>query len=195
MQQLLLRRFFCRSISLGFGLFLLSGCAGFNSGLNQSTPRYNKDPSSNTEFDELLAFGNNMALSPTSSRAKMCRSLMKYPRGDTGNGIWLRLMVGRLLSDACGNIPRILDGVKSIPPSSLDLRTQKLVNIDTEALMRLNSMPRRLVVKQSKQKPAPSQVESKPAKVSNSHETRLLREKLEAIRTMEKQMDESDTPE
>jgi len=101
-------------------------------------------------------------------------------------------MVGRLLSDACGDIPAILDGVDSIPYASLsDERMQKLVAIDKEILKRMQNVPKKSGSVERKAKKAQSVPESKQTKGSNNNETRLLREKLEAIRSMEKHLDES----
>jgi hypothetical protein len=101
-------------------------------------------------------------------------------------------MVGRLLSDACGEIPRILDGVASIPPRSLnDERMQRFVAINTEALKRLNNQSRKLGSLERKQKTVQNVLESKDSTGSKKDENRLLREKLEAIRAMEKHLDES----
>ena len=166
---------------------VLSGCADFNAGWNGYPGRYN-DSYAQSDFDELLAFGANMSKMSPASRAEMCRCLLKRQKNSPTPGIKLHLMVGRLLSDACGDIPRILDGLASIPPRNLvDERMLRLVNIDTEALKHLHSASR----KPSKQKTAQSVHESKDADASNNNETRLLREKLEAIRSMEKHLDES----
>ena len=101
-------------------------------------------------------------------------------------------MVGRLLSDACGDIPRILEGVGSIPPGNLaDERMQRLVAINTEALKRLQNVSRKVGTLERKQKSVQTVLESKDENVSKKNETRLLREKLEAIRSMEKHLDES----
>jgi len=107
-------------------------------------------------------------------------------------------MVGRLLSDACGEIPRILDDVASISPRSLyDERMQRFVAINTEALKRLQNVSRKVGSLERKQKTVKSVQESKDSTgpkdstESKNDETRLLREKLEAIRSMEKHLDES----
>ncbi|HEY8037602.1 MAG TPA: hypothetical protein VIF37_18640 [Methylobacter sp.] len=177
-----------RNTSLALSLLLLSGCAEFNAG--DSDP-YN-DPYAQSDFDELLAFGANMAKISPSSRTEVCRTLLKRQKNPPGAGIHLHLMVGRLLSDTCGDIPRILDGISSIPPANLrDERMQRLVAIHTEALKRLQNAPRKTGTPERKQKQAQSAQESKDASGSNKNETRLLREKLEAIRSMEKHLDES----
>jgi hypothetical protein len=179
---------FIRNISLALSLLLLAGCAQLYSGYSE---RYN-DPYAQSDFDELLGFGANMAEIPPSSRTKICRTLLKRQKDSHGAGIQLYLMVGRLLSDACGEIPRILDGVASIPPGSLsDERMQRLVAINTETLKRMNNQSRKLGSLERKQKTVESVLESKDANGSKKNETRLLREKLEAIRSMEKHLDES----
>jgi hypothetical protein len=179
-------------LGLALSFLVLTGCAELNSGWNGYPERYN-DPYAQSNFDELLAFGANTAKMPPSSRAKTCRTLLKRQNNNSSDpGIQLHLMVGRLLSDACGEIPRILDGVASIPTARLyDERLQRLVAINTEALKRMNNMSKKVGSMERKQKTVQSVLESKDTNGSKKNETRLLREKLDAIRTMEKHLDES----
>jgi hypothetical protein len=181
-----------RLISPALILLLMTGCAQFDAGFNDRfSGRYN-DPYAQSDFDELLGFGANMANMPASSRAELCRSLLKRQKGPQDVGIQLHLMVGRLLSDACGAIPKILDGVGSISSRYLsDERLKRFVSINTEALKRMNTVARKLGSLESKQKKVETVLESKDSKGSKKDESRLLREKLEAIRSMEKQLDES----
>jgi hypothetical protein len=180
-----------RIISLALSLLLLAGCAEFNSGWYEQPDHY-YDSYAQSDFDELLDFGANMAKISSSSRAEICRTLLKRQKNSSGAAIKLHLMIGRLLSDTCGEIPKILDGVASIPPGSLsNERMQRLVAINTEALKRMYNMSRKLGSLERKQKTVQSVLESKPVTGSKNNETRLLREKLEAIRSMEKHLDES----
>ncbi|WP_027147807.1 hypothetical protein [Methylobacter tundripaludum] len=180
-----------RNTGLALSLLLLAGCADFNAGYNGYPNQYN-DPYAQSDFDELLAFGANMAKISPSSRAEVCRTLLKRQKNPPGAGIHLHLMVGRLLSDTCGEIPRILDGINAIPPGSLpDERMQRLVAIHTEALKRLQNVSRKPATLEHKQKTVQSVPESKDTPESKKDENRLLREKLEAIRSMEKHLDES----
>ena len=182
-----------RILSLALSLWLLAGCAEFNSGWDGYSDPYN-DPYAQSDFDKLLAFGANMAKIPPSARAKVCRTLLNHPKNPPGAGILLHMMIGRLLSDTCGDIPRILDGVGSIPPGSLyDERMQRLVAINTEALKRMQNVSKKPGSPERKQKPVQSVPESKDTNGSKKNETRLLREKLEAIRSMEKHLDESES--
>jgi hypothetical protein len=177
-----------RNISLALSLLLLTGCAQMYPAYPD---RYN-DPYAQSDFDELLAFGANMSKIPASSRTEVCRTLLKRQKNPPGPGIYLHLMVGRLLSDSCGEIPRILDGLNSIPPGSLfDDRMQKLVAIHTEALKRLQNVSRKIGSLEHKQKTVQSVLESKDTSGSKKNEAQLLREKLEAIRSMEKHLDET----
>jgi len=147
-----------------------------------------------------------MANIPSLSRSEVCSTLLKRQKDYPGTGIELHLMIGRLFSDSCGDIPEILKGVDSIPPGSLsDAGVQKLVSIYTEALKRLQAVSAKLDSLERKHKTLQSILESK--KVSGTkknankskkntgepknNETQLLREKLEAIRSMEKHLDES----
>lgn len=182
-------------INMALTLFLMTGCAEFDSGLKSSFATPYEDPYAQSDLDELLNFGANMSNIPASSRAEVCRLLVKRQKTSTEPGIQLHLMIGRLLSDTCGDIPKILDGVAAIPAKNLfDDRVQKLVAIHTEALKRMKSVPRKLGSLERKQKSVQTVLEPKESKDSNGSkkdEARLLREKLEAIRSMEKQLDES----
>lgn len=188
-----------RKISLSLSLLLLTGCADFNAGWNGTPNPYSSDPYTQSDFDELLAFGANMANIPASSRAEVCRILLNRQNGSQGPGVWLHLMVGRLLSDSCGEITRILDGIRAIPPGSLsDQRLQKLVDLHAETLKRMNTVSRKSATVSRKSKAAKSVQEAKDLSApkntpeAQNDEARLLREKLEAIRSMEKHLDESD---
>ena len=202
-----------QKISLLLSLLLLAGCARFNFGWNEDSGNYD-DPYTQSSFDELLAFGANMANIPPLSRSEVCSTLLKRQKDYPGTtGIELHLMVGRLFSDTCGDIPEILKGVGSIPPENLsDEKVQKLVSIYTEALKRSHAASIKLSSLERKQKKLQSVLESKNVSrskknttiskktedeskktedESKKNETQLLREKLEAIRSMEKHLDES----
>jgi hypothetical protein len=184
---------FIRNIGLVLGFLFMAGCAEFNSGWEGNPGSY-RAPYTHTQsdFDELLGFGANMAKISPSSRAEVCRTLLKRQKKPPGIEVYLHLMLGRLLSDACGDIPRILEGVGSIPPASLsDERMQRLVAINTEVLKRLQNVSRKVGTLERKQKSVQSVLESKDENASKKNETRLLREKLGAIRSMEKHLDES----
>ncbi|MFI3184545.1 MAG: hypothetical protein QX198_01025 [Methylococcaceae bacterium] len=196
--QLLMSFHAMRNISLSFSLLLMVGCAQLGSGLNEGyTSRY-QEPYVSSDFDELLAFGANMARISTAARADVCHTLLKPQKTPPGADIHLHLMVARLLSDACGDIPTILEGVASIPPESIaDQRMQRLIAIDTETLKRLQNTSKKIVTLERKQKTSQSMLDSKEVaasknvKGSKKNEANLLREKLEAIRSMEKHLDES----
>jgi hypothetical protein len=179
-------------ISLALILLQIGGCAMFDSALsgNRFATRYNA-PYTQSDLDELLSFGANMANLPASSRVKVCRLLLKR-QNEPEPGIQLHLMIGRLLTDACGEIPKILDRVASIPAAKLfDQRVQRLVSIHMETLKRMKNVSRRAGTWKGQQKPFQPALESNDSKESKSDENHLLREKLEAIRSMEKQLDES----
>jgi hypothetical protein len=183
-----------RLISLASVLMLMTGCAQLNSGMRGGFLNSYSDPYARSDYEELLTFGDNMAHMSASSRADMCRTLVKRQKGSRDPGVQLHLMVGRLLSDSCGSISKVLRGVDTIPPGYLsDSRLQRFVSINTEALKRMNSGPRRSGSAESRQKKSQTVLESNDSKGSRKDENRLLREKLEAIRSMEKQMDESES--
>lgn len=186
-----------RYIGLTLTLALMSGCTQTHSGYWQDrfTSHFNNDPYTQIDVDELLSFGANMANVQAASRAELCKSLLMRQKNSEDAGIRLHLMVGRLLSDDCGSIPSILDGVRAIPTDYLsDARLQRLVSIHTEALKRMDrGQEKRSTIQHNsrKTKPLTKSKDSKETKPTNQDENRLLREKLEAIRSMEKQLDES----
>ncbi|MDD5036896.1 MAG: hypothetical protein PHE55_19395 [Methylococcaceae bacterium] len=172
-------------------LILLSGCAQFNAGWHGRSARY-PDAYANADLDELLSFGSDFANKTGSARAEECRAMRNRQKESPGVGIQLHLLTGRLLSDACGDTSRILDGVDSLGEKNLpDERVRQLVSVQTETLKRLGS--RKPVVSERKQKAVqtPSASESKEPKESKKGETKLLRDKLEAIRSIERKLDET----
>lgn len=173
-------------------LTLLNGCALFETEVKENPVIPDIVPIVRSELDELLEFGADMAGKPSPVRADQCRSLLKRQKESPDTRIQLQLMVGRLLSDACGDIPKIIDGVAAIPKEKLtDDKLQNLLTIQMEALKVLNTQSKKLGTLERKQKNLQTLIESKEHGVSKSEESRLLREKLKAIRTMEKQLDES----
>jgi hypothetical protein len=187
-----------RHIGLTLTLALMSGCTQTHSGYWQDrfTSHFNNDPYTQIDVDELLSFGANMANVQAASRAELCKSLLMRQKNSEDAGIQLHLMVGRLLSDDCGSIPSVLEGIRAIPTDYLsDPRLQRLVSIHTEALKRMDrgGQGKRSTIQHNsrKTKPLSKSKEPKETKPTNQDENRLLREKLEAIRSMEKQLDES----
>ncbi len=192
MQNLpLILSFLKRNLALTLGFLLLSGCAQVNPGLDQSPPPPN-EPAVQSDFDQTLAFGAYMAKSSPASRVEICRSLLKRQKDSPDSETQLHLMVGRLLSDACGDVTKILEGINALPPELLtEERMQKMVTIQTEALKRLLPAPKKSGGSDRKQKTDKSGSDQKETAGSKKNETNLLREKLEAIRSMEKHLDES----
>lgn len=171
-----------------------SGCARYNNTYNNAPPPP-YDPYAQIDFDDLLNFSANMAGISASARSDICRTLLKSDKGPSDISVQLHLLEGRLFSEDCGDIASILDAVAAMPPGSLrDERAQKLITIHSEALKRLNSQPRKIgstVERKSKTTPASATPETKEIPGAKKDEARLLREKLEAIRSMEKQLDET----
>lgn len=169
---------------------LLSGCAELSPGWNRYRPNY-PNSASQLDFDELLTFGNNLANSTSSARTKICRTLLKHQKATRDPSVTLHLMVARLLSDSCGDITRLIEDVRAIPTSSLpDTRFEKLIAIDVETLKRMNGQTKKTVSLECRQKSNSAVGMPKNSHGNNKSENNLLREKLEAIRAMEKKMDE-----
>jgi len=182
------------SLILLFGLML--GCAKMNADWRgKFSGDRRTDTYAQSDLNELLSFGEDFSNQSSARRADICRTLLNRQKEAPGEGVQLHLMMGRLLSDACGDIPKIVAGVESIPPRNLpDDPVRSLVAIQTEALKRMNHASRRLGAFEHKQKSVQVVLESKEPKESKGakkDEARLLREKLEAIRAMEKKLDET----
>lgn len=189
MKPLFLRAKICLLI----GLLYANGCARYND-TNSSPPPPPYDPYAQINFEDLLNFSANMAGISASARSEICRTLLKTGKSSTDISVQLQLLIGRLFSEDCGDSRTILEAVAAIPPGNLrDERAQKLVNIHSEALKRLGSQqPRKSgVERKPKSAAAPLESKEKEAAGSKKDDARLLREKLEAIRSMEKQLDES----
>jgi len=175
---------------------LVSGCALINPEEDKDIPLPAPPPKpiEKSQFDELLDFAANFAGMPATPRTETCRALLKNQKEHPGPQIQLRLLVGRLYSDNCGEISKILEGVAALPAETVaEDRLQKLVTTYKEALKRMMTSAKKINVLERKQKAVETEsaLEPKPvAKEPKNGESSLLRDKLEAIRSMEKQLDE-----
>lgn len=172
--------------------FILSGCAELDTppvNINDQTP----DAYTSSNVDKLLDFGASMSEMSQASKSDLCKSLLSTQGLLYSDDIQLQLMVGRLLSDDCGNIPKLLEGIQAINPIyRSDERLQKLIAIDTQVLLRIHNQSKKIAAtKQKSKKLKPAQESKESVSETNPNETHLLREKLEAIRSLEKKMDES----
>ena len=203
-------RFPGRSIGFVLLLFLLlAGCAHVKPDAQaQPSEGPPDDPYARSDLDGLLGFGSGLDGQTPSSRAEVCRALLKRqqepPPPAAQTGILLHLMTARLFSNACGDIPKILDGVDAIPVADIsDGRVRQWVAVQTQALKRVDSLSKRLGTLEHKQEQSPrhghasgpkgskSPNKSKSAKPSKHGESRALRDKLESIRYMEMRLDET----
>lgn len=168
---------------------IATGCA---EQMTHSEPVIAAPPPARSDFDDLLEFGANMAAMPTANRVEVCRSLQKRGKDTLDQRVPLQLMIGRLVSDACGDIGKILDSVGKLTLN--DPQLQKLVAIDSEALRQIDTGSRKRSSAERKSKKAKGAAEAKEESPASKDEAQLLREKLEAIRSMEKQLDETSAP-
>jgi hypothetical protein len=179
-------------------LLLMAGCAQVKPDQGQPGEKRPEDAYARSDLDELLDFGASLGSKPAPARAEVCRALLNRQREVPGTGVQGHVLTARLLSDACDDIPKILEGVDAIPLDGLpDERVRRLVSAQREALKRLQGLSKKLAVLEHKQKSLQSLLESKVAKTpskardAKDGEARLLRNKLEAIRAMEQKMDET----
>ena len=169
---------------------LLAGCVPYNSRWS-GYRSYHASRHSNVYFDDLLDFSANMAKISPSARAKVCRTLTQQG-ASPGTKRKLYRMSGRLFSGTCGDIASILADVAAIPSAKIsDERLRKLIAIQSEALRSLQYETAVQDYMERNPKPAVPVPKRKQRvqKTPSNDEARLLREKLEAIRAMEKQLD------
>lgn len=182
--------FFNRSVVCLTLAWLFSGCAEFTA-TTENTPISQPEPFSPVSVDKLLDFGARMSAMPDSEKIELCQSLLTTHQLLSSDDVQLQLMVGRLLCDACGDIPKILEGVKAISPNyGFDEKLQKFISIHSQTLRRIHNQAIKPIAIKQKTKKSKSLTESKE-NTEKPTENHLLREKLEAIRSMEKQLDES----
>ena len=180
-----------QKIAITVMLSLLNACAQFETE-PVPVPECYTPPRVQSDLEKLLAFGAGMAHMPPSARVEVCESLLKRQKELPDNMIRLQLMLARSLSDACGDVHRVLEQVESIPVESLqDEALRQYVAVQKESMKTMQTVAKKLGTLERKQKKFQSVLDSKESVEPKANETRLLREKLEAIRTMEKQLDES----
>lgn len=152
-------------------LMSLGGCGGNY----YSRDRYYGSDS--VDVDDLLRFQASFADKSPVARAEECRRMLKYQKQSPKPDWILRLMIGRPLSESCGEpawLVRKFEALRS--KRYLGRMTEGLANYQIKVLQRLCSSGRT----------EKDETTIKPSK----NDAKLLRDKLEAIRTMEKAMDE-----
>lgn len=171
---------------------ILAGCASFKTGEAEVVPECQTPPKTASKFDNLLIFAHDLSKMPSAARTVQCHNLVKQQKEAPNTDTLLQLMVGRTLSDACGDTGKLLDQLAALPATSLEDETlRQFVAVEQEALKNILSATKKLNSQDKKKKKAQVGSENKESTDSVSNETRLLREKLDAIRSMEKQLDGS----
>jgi hypothetical protein len=156
---------------------LLSACGG---GYYDYPGRYG---GGGVDIDDLLAFQADFARKSAAARAEECRWLVKRQQASPQLEWTLRLMIGRPLSESCGDPGRLVRSYESLSARHrLDRRSEGLGDYQAKVLQRLNYGGRR--------EAAADHADKNTAK-GGKDESKLLREKLEAIRAIERGMDES----
>jgi len=147
------------------------------------------------DSETLLDFSLAVSKLPSSTQADLCRSLLKRQKGMPNIDTQVQILVGRLFSEVCGDAPKILESVAANPNfDQFDEPSQKLIAVYSSILKRMQLFSKKLAVLERKQKSLQNNADGKNSKIpkSSQEESQLLRDKLEAIRSMEKQLDEAD---
>lgn len=170
-------------------LILLSGCAELNVSSTEPDTKPNISLAVKSEIDPLLEFGASMAKMSPTARDETCVALVKSQKtGNPSSDVLFRLLMGRLLSDSCGDSRKLLEAVAKVPVS--DEQLNRLILIEAEALKHTISATKKSTAER-KGKSTSLNADTKANKDSKDSETKLLREKLEAIRSLEKRLDDS----
>jgi hypothetical protein len=176
-------------IALRLTLILITGCAELNVAPVEPEPTPIASLAVKSEIDTFLEFGASMAKMTPAARDETCAGLVKSQKnGNAASDVLLRLLMGRLLSDSCGDSRKLLDAVGKL--NLADEQLNRLILIESEALKRSLSVTKKSSAER-KGKSSSSNTEAKANKDSKDNETKLLREKLEAIRSLEKRLDDS----
>lgn len=170
--------------------FLLGGCAGHRFGFPSGT-RGDESPN----VGELVNFQVDFAAKSPADRVKECRALRKK-QGAKPEARWLlRLMIGRALSEGCGEPAALLRAYDALAGQrSLEQPVAGMAAYQAEVLKRVGRPARQAVPTGRKSRDETVQPAGKdkaePTPPAAKDEAKLLREKLDAIRSMEKKMDE-----
>lgn len=180
---------------LSLSLSILAGCAGLDANQRQPLPECVNTTPPPSEFDELFAFQAGMAEIPAASRTEICRTLLQSQKQAPDFTVQLKLIAGRVLSDSCGDLAKTLEAVANLPPEKLgDQRLRRFVAVNKETLAHMLELSKKLGSLERKQKKLRNVFDNKDANAtprSDDTTSTLLREKLDAIRSMEKQLDET----
>jgi hypothetical protein len=196
---------------------LLSGCADMRPTWTEPSLARPDRYYARSDLEEILRFGADMARKSPSSRAEECQSLLKQFQVAPGTGVRLHLLTGRLLSDACGDVRKVIAAADEIPPAALrDPLLRWLVAAQVETLKRqVGNATRKphVVERRYRSAPAPAKgsgasQKTKPGLVATppprpesvpspkkeepagaKGEAKVLRDKLEAIRDLERKLD------
>jgi hypothetical protein len=150
-------------------------------------PYERNDISVDITSDELLRFGANLAQAPLAERKSICRDLLKRERARADLGLELHLMVGRTLSRSCGDVATVLKWVSAIPSDRIpEDRLRWLIARDSAVLKEMQRLGR--ATSQVSRTRKVSRAQCPPAQ-PQQEETVKLRQKLEEIRAIERQLD------
>lgn len=180
---------------LSLSLSLLAGCAGLDANRREPLPECVNTTPPRTDFDELFAFQAGMAEIPAASRTEICRILLQNQKQSPDVMVQLKLIAGRVLSDSCGDLSKTLEAVANLPPEKLtDENLRRFIAINKETLAHMLELSKKLGSLERKQKKLRNVLDNKDANATPKNDdstSTLLREKLDAIRSMEKQLDET----
>lgn len=178
-------------------ILLLNACAEVEHKTEPTPTANTEDPLTLTNLDSLIEFGGILAHQSSGERAKQCRLLLERQKQKPSIGIQLRLVMGRLLSDACGNIPKILEGIDAVSDEiHSDERVLQWLSFHTETLRKIQGIGKKMAGldrKKNVKNTIPAKVSKKASNLNtrSDGEIQLLREKLEAIKAMEKDLDDA----
>lgn len=181
-----------QTIAIATTMLVLSGCSHFKFGTDEPVPECTQPPKVASKLENLLTVANDISKMPSAARTVLCHNLVKRQQESMDQELLLQLIVGRTISDACGDISKLLDQANALPSTTLDEEPlRQFVGLQQEVLKNMLATSKKLSNLEKKKKKKQLSPDSKDSTEPVSDETRLLREKLDAIRSMEKQLDGS----
>lgn len=143
------------------------------------------------DSDELLRFGADLANATNTQRKTICRDLLQRERERAQPGLALHLLIGRTLSKSCGDIATVLRWVAAIPPDTLrDDRVRWLIAKEQAVLKEMQRLTRAAASAARTPKTARTDCPQ-----PQQDEAQRLRQKLDEIRAIERQLDVVDPAE
>lgn len=200
----------------------LPGCATHGPDQQTASTLTRNDRYARADLNELLTFGSRLSGMTAAQQTSVCQDMLRSERdpASAGGGLVLHQLLGRLYAEDCGDLESLVTRLESFPMESLpDVQTRQLVTMQTALLRRQiprEATPTPVAKRRHKSRKAGEVATAPNAKVqaapssprravsgsgkspppaataARQGDDQLLRQKLEALRDMERKLDDAD---